>query len=408
MKRRSPIIFTLIFALIALISYVSAFGLNLGDYRINSLGSGVKQGLDLKGGVYVVVTIQDKNVNADMVDRTIQLIKERIDKFGVVDPTVVKEGSNRIRIEIPGMNDQKQALELIGKTGYLKFTAPDGSEILNGKDIKNAYVSIDSYNKPVVSLEMNEDGTKKFAAATQKYVNQKISIYLDEDLLTDPVVKTAIPDGKAVIEGMESTETAKRIASLIKSGALPVTLKAENVRLIGPSLGSDALQRSILAGIVGISLALIFMLVYYKLPGLIADMALIIYIILTILVFVLFKVTLTLPGISGLLLTIGMAVDANVLIFERIKEELKMGKTLHAALNAGFDRALTAIIDSNVTTIISGIVLAIMGTGPIKGFAVTLIIGVIISMLTAVVVTRFLLGLVIDIKALSKPKYYGA
>ncbi len=408
MKRRSPIIFTLIFALIALISYVSAFGLNLGDYRINSLGSGVKQGLDLKGGVYVVVAIQDKNVNADMVDRTIQLIKERIDKFGVVDPTVVKEGNNRIRIEIPGMNDQKQALELIGKTGYLKFTAPDGSEILNGKDIKNAYVSIDSYNKPVVSLEMNEDGTKKFAAATQKYVNQKISIYLDEDLLTDPVVKTAIPDGKAVIEGMESTETAKRIASLIKSGALPVTLKAENVRLIGPSLGSDALQRSILAGIVGISLALIFMLAYYKLPGFIADMALIVYIILTILVFVLFKVTLTLPGISGLLLTIGMAVDANVLIFERIKEELKMGKTLHAALNAGFDRALTAIIDSNVTTIISGIVLAIMGTGPIKGFAVTLIIGVIISMFTAVVVTRFLLGLVVDIKALSKPKYYGA
>ncbi|HBM75382.1 MAG TPA: protein translocase subunit SecD [Clostridiaceae bacterium] len=401
-------IFTLIFALIALISYVSAFGLNLGDYRINSLGSGVKQGLDLKGGVYVVVAIQDKNVNADMVDRTIQLIKERIDKFGVVDPTVVKEGNNRIRIEIPGMNDQKQALELIGKTGYLKFTAPDGSEILNGKDIKNAYVSIDSYNKPVVSLEMNEDGTKKFAAATQKYVNQKISIYLDEDLLTDPVVKTAIPDGKAVIEGMESTETAKRIASLIKSGALPVTLKAENVRLIGPSLGSDALQRSILAGIVGISLALIFMLAYYKLPGFIADMALIVYIILTILVFVLFKVTLTLPGISGLLLTIGMAVDANVLIFERIKEELKMGKTLHAALNAGFDRALTAIIDSNVTTIISGIVLAIMGTGPIKGFAVTLIIGVIISMFTAVVVTRFLLGLVVDIKALSKPKYYGA
>lgn len=408
MKRRSSIIFTLIFVLIAIISYISAFGLDLGDYRIKSLGSEIKQGLDLKGGVYVVAEIQEQNIDSDTVDRTIELIKDRIDKFGVVDPTVVKEGNKRIRIEIPGMQDQEQALELIGKTGYLKFVAPDGSEVLNGKDVKNAYVSFNSYNQPVVSLEMNDDGTKKFADATQKYLNQKISIFLDEDLLTDPVVRTAIPDGKAVIEGMESTETAKRIASLIKSGALPVTLKAENVRTIGPSLGSDALQRSILAGIVGISIVLLFMLVYYKLPGFIADMALIVYIVLTLGIFVLFKVTLTLPGISGFLLTIGMAVDANVLIFERIKEELKAGKTLHAALDSGFHRALTAIIDSNATTVIAGVVLAILGSGSVKGFAVTLIIGVLASMFTAVFVTRFLLNLVMNIKPFAKAKLYGA
>lgn len=408
MKRRSSIIFTLIFVLIAIISYISAFGLDLGDYRIKSLGSEIKQGLDLKGGVYVVAEIQEQNIDSDTVDRTIELIKDRIDKFGVVDPTVVKEGNKRIRIEIPGMQDQEQALELIGKTGYLKFVAPDGSEVLNGKDVKNAYVSFNSYNQPVVSLEMNDDGTKKFADATQKYLNQKLSIFLDEDLLTDPVVRTAIPDGKAVIEGMESTETAKRIASLIKSGALPVTLKAENVRTIGPSLGSDALQRSILAGIVGISIVLLFMLVYYKLPGFIADMALIVYIVLTLGIFVLFKVTLTLPGISGFLLTIGMAVDANVLIFERIKEELKAGKTLHAALDSGFHRALTAIIDSNATTVIAGVVLAILGSGSVKGFAVTLIIGVLASMFTAVFVTRFLLNLVMNIKPFAKAKLYGA
>lgn len=408
MKQKSPIIFTLIFAVIALLAYVAAFGLNLGGgYSIKALGSAINKGLDLKGGIYVVEEIQEKDIDADTLDRTILQIKERMDRYGVVDPTVVKEGDRRIRIEIPGLYDQTKALEYIGKTGYLKFQGPDGVEILSGKDVKNAFVSFDQYNRAQVSLELNDDGAKKFDEATEKFLNQKISIYMDEDLVSDPVVQVHITDGKAVIQGMKDTDEAKRVASLIKSGALPVTLKAENVRTIGPSLGSDALQRSVLAGIIGIALVIIFMLVYYRLPGLIADMALIVFIMLTLFVFVLFKVTLTLPGISGFLLTIGMAVDANVLIFERIKEELKAGKTLNAALNAGFDRALTAIIDSNVTTIIAGVVLAILGSGAVKGFAVTLVIGVLASMFTAVVVTRFLLKLVINIKSLAKPKYYG-
>lgn len=407
MKRRSPIIFTVLFIVIIFISYVAMYGLNFGDYRISSMGSGIKQGLDLKGGIYVIEEITDQNLETDTVDRTVQLIKERIDKFGVVDPTVVKEGDRRIRIEIPGVYDQKQALDYIGQTGYLKFVGPDNIEILNGKDVKNATVTFDQSNQPQISLEMNESGKDKFAAATDKFFNQNIAIYMDEDRLANPVVQARITDGNAVITNLESIDSAKRIASLIKSGALPVTLKAANVRTIGPSLGSDALQRSILAGALGILIVLLFMLLYYKLPGLIADMALLVYILITLAIFMAFNVTLTLPGISGFLLTIGMAVDANVLIFERIKEELKSGKTLHSALNAGFDRALSSIIDSNVTTVIAGVVLAVLGSGPIKGFAVTLIIGICASMFTAIFVTRFLLNLVMNIKAFSNTKFYG-
>lgn len=409
MKRNSGIILSLTIIIIAFVAYVAAFGLEVGGYLVKPLGSLVKQGLDLKGGIYVVEEIQEKNVSSETVDRTIQLIKERVDKFGVVDPVIVKDGTNRISIELPGMYDQQTALNYIGKTGELKFMAPDGkTTILTGKDIKDAYVTYDSNNQPQISLEMNASGKTKFAEATQKYVGQKIAIYLDNDMLVDPTVETAITDGTAVITNMESLDEAKKVASLIKSGALPVTLKAENVRTIGPSLGSDALSKSILAGIVGISLVMIFMLLYYRLPGLVADIALTVYILLDLITFIVFNATLSLAGISGFLLSIGMAVDANVLIFERIREELKTGKTLNSALDAGFHRALSSIIDSNVTTAIAAIILAMLGSGTVKGFAVTLTIGIIVSMFTAIFVTRFLLRLVINIKPFKNPKLYNA
>lgn len=409
MKRKSGIILSLTIIVIALVAYISVFGLEINGYHVKPLGSLVKQGLDLKGGIYVIEEIQEKNVSSDTVDRTIQLIKERVDKFGVVDPVVVKDGANRIRIEIPGMYDQQAALNYIGKTGELKFVAPDNTTtILTGKDIKDAYVSYDQNNQPQITLEMNSAGKTKFSDATKKYVGQKISIYLDEQLLVDPTVDEQITDGTAAITHMQSLDEAKKVAQLIKSGALPVTLKAANVRTIGPSLGSDALSKSILAGIVGISIVMIFMLLYYRLPGVVADIALTVYILLDLITFIVFKATLSLAGISGFLLSIGMAVDANVLIFERIREELKTGKTLSAALDAGFHRALSSIIDSNVTTVIAAIVLAILGSGTVKGFAVTLTIGIIVSMFTAITVTRFLLKLVIDIKPFKNTKLYGA
>lgn len=408
MKQKSPIIFVLIVAVIAFLAYTAVYGLKVGDYTVKPLGGEIKQGLDLKGGIYVVEEVQGENVDAETMDRTVQLIKERVDKFGVIDPTIQKEGENRIRIEIPGMYDQKEALEFIGKTGYLKFVGPEEDEIITGKDVKDAYVSFDEYNRPQVILELNEEGKSKFSEATKKYLGKNIAIYMDDDMLANPQVQTQITEGSARITNMESTDTAKRLAQLIKSGALPVTLQPLNVRSIGPTLGTDALQRSIMAGMIGIALVMLFMLVYYRLPGLVANIALVVYMLLVLYIFVAMKVTLSLAGIAGFLLTIGMAVDANVIIFERIKEELKTGKTLKASLNAGFDRALSSIIDSNVTTVIAGAVLAVMGTGPVKGFAVTLMIGIAASMFTAVFVTKFLLNLVINIKLFKNTKLYGA
>jgi len=408
MKQRSSLVFILIIVVVAFLAYTAGFGLKIGDYTVKPLGSEIKQGLDLKGGIYVVEEIQDANIDDDTVDRTVQLIKERVDKFGVIDPIIQKEGDRRIRIEIPGMYDQKTALEFIGKTGYLKFVGPNNDEVINGKDVKDAYVAFDEYNRPQVILELNDSGKTKFAEATKKYIGQKIAIYMDEDMISDPVVQSEITEGNARITNMESTESAKRLAQLIKSGALPVTIKPLTVRTIGPTLGTDALQRSILAGIIGIVLVMVFMLIYYRLPGLISCIALVVYILIELYVFVGFKVTLSLAGISGFLLSIGMAVDANVLIFERIKEELRAGKTLKAALKAGFNRALTSIIDSNVTTVIAAAVLAVLGSGSVKGFAVTLMIGIIASMITAVFVTRFLLSLVINMKIFSNSKLYGA
>jgi len=408
MKRSSSIILILIIALVGILSYTAVFGLDFGDYIVKPMVKEIKQGLDLKGGIYVVEEIQGTDVDAETVDRTIQLIKERVDKYGVVDPVIQKEGDRRIRIEIPGLYDTDEALNFIGKTGYLKFQGPEGDEIINGKDVKNAYVSFNEYNQPMVNLELNDEGKKKFADATEKYVGKNIAIYMDEDMIANPIVNEPITDGNAVITNIGSTEEATRLAQLIKAGALPVTLKPLTVRSIGPTLGTNALEKSVTAGLIGIALVMLFMLFYYRLPGFIADIALTIYILIVLFSFWKFNVTMSLAGIAGFLLSVGMAVDANVLIFERIKEELRAGKTLKASVKSGFNRAMASIIDSNVTTVIAAVVLMVLGSGAVKGFAVTLMIGIIASMITAVLITRFLLNLVIDIKAFTNSKLYRA
>ena len=409
MKRKSFVTLILTIAIIIFLAVVAVTGIQIGGYVVKPLGTHIKQGLDLKGGIDIVEEIQESNVDDETVNRTVELIRERVDKFGVIDPSIQKEGNNRIRIQIPGMYDQQKAIDFIGKTGELKFVGPDNNVILTGKDVKDAIVTFDQYNKPQINLTLNDSGKTKFADATEKYVGKQIAIYLDDNMISNPVVNEKIPDGNAVIAGGNMTqEEAKRTAQLIKSGALPVTLKVASVKTTGPSLGSDALQKSILAGIIGISLVMIFMLIFYRLPGLIADIALVVYMLIVTYVYIGFKVTLSLSGISGFLLSIGMAVDANVLIFERIKEELKTGKTLKASLDSGFHRALTSIIDSNVTTLIAAIVLSILGTGPIKGFAVTLTIGILASMFSPITVTRFLLKLVVNTKKFENTKLYGA
>lgn len=250
-------------------------------------------------------------------------------------------------------------------------------------------------------MDLNESGTKKFADATKKFIGQPIAIYMDEEELTKPVVQAHITNGKAVITGSKSIEEAKRQANIIKSGALPVAVKPVEVRTVGATLGANALDLSVKAGVVGVGLVFLFMLIYYRVPGLLADIALVLYIVLVLATFSTIKATLTLSGIAGFLLTIGMAVDANVLIFERIREELKTGKSIKSALESGYHRALSSILDSNITTIIAGIVLYNLGSGAVKGFALTLMIGIILSMFTAIVVTRLLLKLGYDIGILN-------
>jgi len=410
MKTRDRIKFILSVFLIFFVSYVLLFGIVVGDYQVKPLSKVVKLGLDLKGGVYVEEEIVDKNVSKDTVERTRDLIELRVNSLGVSESVVAITGSNRIRVEIPGIYDPKAALEQIGRTGKLRFVGPNNDEILTGKDVKDAVVSVDQRtNAPVVQLKLNQEGAKKFAEATKKYLGKQIAIYMDDELISAPTVRDVIPNGEAIITGSRNVEEAKRLAGIIKSGALPVKLYPATIRAIGPSLGAEAIPTSLKAAAIGIILVMLFMLVYYKIPGFIADLALIVYMIITALIFtVVLKTTLTLPGIAGLLLSIGMAVDANVLIFERIKEELRLGKSLRTAIDAGFKRAFSSILDSNITTLIAGFVLYFVGTGAVKGFALTLIIGVLSSMFTAITVTRFLLKSFVNSGWITNSKFYGA
>ncbi|MCX7951721.1 MAG: protein translocase subunit SecD [Clostridiales bacterium] len=410
MQTRSRIKFLVATLLIVVFAYIFSSGLIIGGYQVKSLGSITKLGLDLKGGVYIEEEIVDKNLSKETIDRTKELIELRVNALGVSESVVTVTAQNRIRIEIPGVYDAENALNQIGKTGKLTFKGPNNDVVITGEDVKDASVGVDpKTNQPVVQLKLNESGTKKFAEATQKYKGQTISIYMDEEVVSSPVVNDVITSGDAIITGSKDIEEAKRLAGIIKSGALPVKLQPATVKTIGPSLGADAIPTSKKAATVGIILVMIFMALYYRIPGLIADLALAVYIMLTMLIFTTaLKATLTLPGIAGLLLSVGMAVDANVLIFERIKEELKLGKSLKNALEAGFNRALPSILDSNITTLIAGFVLMWLGSGQVKGFALTLVIGVICSMFTAITVTKFLLKSFVNSNWIKNSKMYGA
>ncbi len=406
---RSTIILLVCLAIIGFLAYSGVYGIRFAGYQVKPFTQVINRGLDLQGGISVLEEIQSKNVDQKTVNRTVDLLAMRVNKLGVSETVVTKEGNNRIRIEIPGKFDAKEVVDGVAKTGQLKFVGPDNSTILTGRDVKDASAYLDTNNdqQPTISLELNSSGTKNFADATQKFMGQKIAIYLDDQKLTDPTVNAHITDGKAIISGSQTLEEAQKQANLIKSGALPVSIKPVQVTTIGASLGANALPLSILAGKIGIGLVMIFMVLYYRLPGLIADIALTLYIYIVLAAFANVNVTLTLSGIAAFLLTVGMAVDANILIFERTKEELKSGRPIKAAINIGFKRAMSSIFDSNITSIISGIVLYSVGTGAVKGFALTLIIGVVLSMFTAITVTRTLMKLVADIGLFSHKATIG-
>lgn len=406
-KGKSTFIFTLCTLAIIILTFVCFRGVTIGGWEVKSFDQTITKGLDLQGGVSVLLGIQDENVSKEDLQKTKNLIQLRVNKLGVAETVVTTEGDNRIRVDIPGEYNSQGIVDSLSKTGNLTFKSPDGKVLLTGKDVKEATAILSQQSsKPEVSLELNDEGSKKFAEATGKYLNQRISINMDDEQLTNPLVQSQITNGKAVITGMSSMDEAKNIAGLINSGALPVTIKALSQQTVGAQLGATALPNAVKAGVIGVGLIFLFMIIYYRVPGFIASIALTLYITLVLLIFVEIGATLTLPGIAGFLLTIGMAVDANVLIFERIREELRRGVSSKAAVKKGFENALSSIVDSNVTTIIAALVLYFMGSGAVKGFAITLLIGIVVSLFTALVVTKFLMNLALNMGILKKPSYF--
>lgn len=407
-KAKSFILFFISVAVIAFFAVAGFKGFVLGDYEFKTFNDVITKGLDLQGGISVLMEIEGEEVAPEDLQKTKNLLDLRVNKVGVAETSVTTEGDRRIRIDIPGEYDSNSIVETLTKTGELSFVGPEDDIILTGKDVKEASVYIDSQTgEPVISLELNEDGKQKFADATAKYKGQTITIKMDEETLMSPTVQAVISDGKATITGNRSMEEAEKVAGIINAGALPVPVKVASVKTVGAQLGATALPSALKAGAIGVLCIFLFMIVLYRVPGFIASIALSAFILIVLYLFVSIGAVLTLPGIAGLLLTIGMAVDANILIFARIKEELALGKSVKFSIKAGFNNALSSILDSNITTAIAGLVLYFFGSGPVKGFALTLIIGIMTSLFTAVVVTRFLMNLAVNMGILSKPSMFG-
>ena len=366
-------------------------------------------GLDLKGGVQLLYEIDSSNLGdkspQNAQNETIDLIERRVNDLGVSEPIVQgrRIGDNYgILVELPGISNVEEAKNMIGKTAQLKFYElnENNEEIatdLTGSDIKSASAGTDQNGQnfsavsPIIYLEFNEEGAKKFKEITKRNLNKTIITKLDDETINRATVQTEIDGGKAQIEGIETLKEAKETAKLINEGALPAPIKLAQESQIGSTLGKDAIEKSIVAGLIGLILVIIFMIVYYKWLGVAASAALIIYSIFTIAIFKLIPVTLTLSGIAGFIFSIGIAVDANILIFERYFEELKKGIARTVALENGFTRSWPSIRDSNIASLITATVLFYIGSGTVKGFAVTLAIGILVSLFTSINVTRNIL-----------------
>lgn len=374
------------------------------------LAGHIRQGLDLQGGTHIVMQAEDTDQNKvtpEAITRVINIMQKRVNEMGLTEPIIQREGSNRIIIELPGEKDPQKAIETIGKTAVLQFKDEEGNVRLTGEDLKDAKEQLGQNKQPLVSLKFSDEGGKKFADLTAANVGRHIGIYLDGEMLTNPVVNEAITGGAAVITGQRTLEEAKDLAILLRSGALPVKMSVLEVRTVGPSLGQDSKDKSIVAFTLGLSLVVLFMLAVYRVSGFVADTALLVYVLILLGVLYLLHATLTLPSIAGVILSIGMAVDANVLIFERFKEEIQEGKILRLAVQAGFKRAFVTIFDANMTVIITSAILFFLGSATVKGFALTLGLGVAVSMFTAITVSRTLLMLLIDANWIHNPWWFG-
>ena len=413
-QKVKSVLVIVVFLLLTLgIAYIDIFGL---------MGSGkaedITLGLDLAGGVSITYEVEDQNASAtDMAD-TVYRLQKRVDEYSK-EGEVYQQGDNRIAIEIPGVANANQILEELGKPGALEFLDPENYQlfangeayetVLTGADIEVAQAAIDNSsgtNEYLVQLEFGTEGAKRFAEATAANLQKPIYIIYNGEVISAPTVQAAITDGACVINNMESYESADNLATTIRIGALPLELKELQSNIVGAKLGEDAIHTSLLAGLIGLAVVAVIMILVYRFPGVVSVFSLIGYTVLMVLCLNLFDVTLTLPGIAGILLSIGMAVDANVIIFTRIKEEITAGKSVKVAVKAGFQKAMSAILDGNITTLIAAAVLWFMASGSVKGFAQTLALGIILSMFTALVVTRLLLNAFLELGA-EDPKLYG-
>jgi len=391
-----------------------------GYFALNPILNSIKLGLDLQGGVHVVLLAEDpkgEGVTEQDMQQLKAVMRERVDELGVTEPVIQKEGDRRLIIELPGVKDPEEAVKVIGKTAYLEFKTWDGKTVLTGEDLADAQAVIDTTkNEPVINLQFNKKGSRIFAEITSELMEKYreddprrvIGIYLDGKMLTSPYVRDVISNGRAQISGgFEDFDEAANLAALLRAGALPVDVKIIEKRTVGPILGQDSLEKSKRAVLYGVIAVMLYMVLFYRVPGAVADFALVVYGLLVLGALAAINATLTLPGIAGLLLSVGMAVDANVIIFERLKEELRSGKTLRASVEAGFRRAILTVMDANITTLIATAVLYKFGTGPIRGFAVTLSIGILASLLTAIVLTRFILREIVATGTIRSPKLFG-
>ena len=398
-------------ALLAVITIFMAYTVTIG---IGKTGTGAMRniilGLDLSGGVSITYEASgDEEPSAEDMSDTIYKLQQRVQGYST-EAQVYQEGSNRINIEIPGVSDANAILEELGKPGSLEFRLTDGTVVLTGNQVANAEAKQQQDNMGnrefVVQLELTEDGTKAFADATSANVGNVIQIVYDDNVISAPRVNEAITGGTAIISGMANAEEAQNLASSIRIGSLSLELTEIRSNVVGAQLGENAIRTSLIAGAIGLAIVIIFMIFVYALPGICAGIALIIYTLLILLTLNAFDLTLTLPGIAGIILSIGMAVDANVIIYARIREEIAAGISVQGAIQNGFKKAFSAIFDGNITTLIAAFVLNAMGTGSVKGFAQTLALGILLSMFTALVISRLLIKSFYAL-GFKDEKYYG-
>lgn len=406
-KTKSVVVIVILAILIALTSVATfcSFPIpgSVKDY--NSIMSLIGKGIDLSGGYYVVLTPEGEDTSEDVLNRAITVLRTRLDNKGYTEATISVQDFTKIRVEVPDVDNAEEVLQVIGSTGELTFQDASGNILMTGDDIASAYVGYDSDNGYVCVMKFTTAGVTKFSEATARILNDelddnKMYIYLGDELQSAPTVSEQITSSSAQITlGTDATyDEADAIASVIESGRLPIEFTVSESRSISAKLGSTAINKSLIAGAIGLACIFVLMIVIYRGMGVAADIALAIYTLLYIIMLAIIpNIQLTLPGIAGILLSIGMAVDANIVIFERIKDEYRSGKTVKTSVQSGFKRAVITVIDSNVTTILAAIVLWILCPGTIKGFAITLLVGIVLSMITSIFVTRWLLRVLLPL-----------